>query len=179
MRHHAVHTERILALAPALADVARVAASDHERPDGSGYPRAVSGAAVGRSARLLAAADVYHALLEDRPHRAALAGAAAARVLRDEVSAGRLDAFAVDAMLALERPHRARSAWPADLTDREVEVLRELTRGLTNKEIGARLGISPRTVQQHTVSIYGKTGTATRGAAAMFATEHDLLAVWA
>ncbi len=48
------------------------------------------------------------------------------------------------------------------LTDREIEILRLTARGLTNKEIGRELGISPRTVQGHLANIYGKLGVASR-----------------
>ncbi len=51
-------------------------------------------------ARVLAAADCYQAMTEARPHRAALTASAAAKELRAEASAGRLDASAVDAVLA-------------------------------------------------------------------------------
>ena len=64
---------------------------------------------------------------------------------------------------------------PAGLSEREVEVLRLLSRGLTNKRMGAELGISPKTVGHHVESIYSKIGVSTRAAAALFAMEHDLL----
>ena len=64
---------------------------------------------------------------------------------------------------------------PAGLTVREVEVLRLLARGLTNKQAAQRLEISPKTVGRHVESIYSKIGASTRGAAALFAVEHDLL----
>jgi DNA-binding NarL/FixJ family response regulator len=61
------------------------------------------------------------------------------------------------------------------LTDRELEVLRLLVLGLTNKQIGRQLGISPRTVQHHTIHIYGKTGMKSRAGAALWAVERGLL----
>ena len=48
------------------------------------------------------------------------------------------------------------------LTDREVEVLRMVAKGLTNKAIGQGLGISDRTVQGHLANIYGKLGAGSR-----------------
>jgi HD-GYP domain-containing protein (c-di-GMP phosphodiesterase class II) len=175
VRLHPYHTERMLSLAPALRPIAELAGADHERLDGSGYFRSARPART--AARALAAADVYQALLETRPHRPALTKADAGRTLAEEARAGRLDREAVAAVLAAagHRAERVPSAWPAGLTDREVEVLRLLARGLQNKEIGKVLFISSRTVQNHTISIYGKIGVETRGAAALFATEHDLL----
>ena len=54
---------------------------------------------------------------------------------------------------------------PAGLTAREVEVLRLLARGLSNKEIAARLVISPKTVGNHIEHIYAKIGASSRAAA--------------
>ena len=80
---------------------------------------------------LLAAAHVYQSLCEPRPHRAALAEEEAATHLRDEVRDGRLDAEAVEAVLAsVGHPsQRHERAAPADLTPREVDVLRLIARG--------------------------------------------------
>jgi DNA-binding NarL/FixJ family response regulator len=58
-------------------------------------------------------------------------------------------------------------------------VLCHLARGRSNKEIGKRLFISPRTVQQHVRHIYEKTRVSTRAAAALYASEHDLVARFA
>jgi signal transduction histidine kinase len=58
---------------------------------------------------------------------------------------------------------------PADLTERELEVIRLVAEGLSNKEIGALLYISPRTVKFHLDNIYSKLGVNTRTEAAIFA----------
>jgi HD-GYP domain-containing protein (c-di-GMP phosphodiesterase class II)/DNA-binding CsgD family transcriptional regulator len=177
VRQHAYYTERILSRAPALRDEARVAAAAHERLDGGGYHRAIPGQLLDRAARLLAAADVFQALGEARPHRPAFPPDEAARLLAAEAEAGRLDRKAVRAVLAAAgRPAgETRAAWPCQLTDREVEVLRLVARGKSNKEIGVALDISARTVQHHVIHIYEKIGTSSRAAAALFATEHALL----
>ena len=90
--------------------------------------------------------------------------------------AGRLDADAVDAVLgaAGHRVARRREG-PAGLTHREVEVLVLLARGLSNKAIGARLVVSPKTVGHHVEHIYRKIGCSTRAAASLFAMQHGLL----
>ena len=72
-----------------------------------------------------------------------------------------------------------RTAWPCDLTDREVEVLRLAARGAKNQQIADALVVSPRTVQHHLASIYDKTGRRTRAGAAVFAIEHNLVAAHA
>lgn len=62
----------------------------------------------------------------------------------------------------------------ADLTEREVEVLRCVATGLTNAQIAEQLVISPRTVQAHLSSIYSKIGVTSRSAATRYALENDL-----
>jgi DNA-binding NarL/FixJ family response regulator len=162
--------------APLLERYATLASAGHERADGSGYHRGLTASAVEPGARLLAAADVYHALVEERAYRPAYEMDAAATMLADEARAGRLDRAAVEAVLAAAGHAKAkvRGAWPRGLTDREVDVLRLVARGLTNKEVGARLFVSPKTVQRHLESIFGKTGVRTRAAAAVFAVEEGL-----
>ena len=175
VRLHPYYTERILARAPALAPLAALAGAHHERLDGSGYHRGLGAPALTRPMRVLAAADTYAAMTADRPYRRALDPATAARDLRAEADAGRLDAEAVEAVLAAAgHPPARRRAYPCDLTEREVEVLRLLARGLTNKQIAVRLVVSPRTVQHHVAHIYPKIGRRSRAGAALFAMEHGL-----
>ena len=64
---------------------------------------------------------------------------------------------------------------PAGFSDREVEVLRLLARGATNRQVSSRLAISPKTVGRHVEHIYTKAGVSSRAAAALFAAEHGLL----
>jgi DNA-binding CsgD family transcriptional regulator/tetratricopeptide (TPR) repeat protein len=66
-------------------------------------------------------------------------------------------------------PARGPAVYPDGLTAREVEVLRLLATGRTNKEIAAALVVSPRTVQQHTMHIYAKIGARGRADAIAFA----------
>ncbi len=177
VRLHAYLTERVLAHAPALAPLGATAALHHERLDGSGYHRACGAASLPIPARALAAADVYHALTEPRPHRPARPPAEAAAVLRAEVTAGRLDAEAARAVLdaAGQRDVRIERPRPAGLTEREVEVLRLLTRGNTNRAIARELSISVKTVGHHVEHVYEKIGCSTRASASLFAAEHDLV----
>jgi HD-GYP domain-containing protein (c-di-GMP phosphodiesterase class II) len=169
-------TERMLRQSEALAPLAAIAVQHRERLDGSGYPRALSGAAISQPARILGAADAYQAMREPRPHRPSRSPVEAAAELRAEVKAGRLDGDAVEAVLgaAGHRVSRRREG-PAGLTQREVEVLRLLARGLSNKEIAQRLVISPKTVGNHVEHIYAKIGASTRAAAGLFAMRHGLL----
>jgi HD-GYP domain-containing protein (c-di-GMP phosphodiesterase class II)/DNA-binding CsgD family transcriptional regulator len=179
VRLHAYHTERILARSPVLEPFARTAGMHHERADGSGYHRGATAAALPTAARILAAADVFQALTEPRPHRAALAPEQAARHVEAMVAAGTLDPEAAGAVceaagVALRRGRRA-GPWPAGLTDREVEVVRLLARGLSKKQIAKALVIAPGTVHTHTVHIYEKLSASTRAGVALFAMEHGLI----
>jgi len=118
-------TERMLQQSSWLAPLAAVAVQLRERLNGSGYPRGLSGAAISTPARVLAAADVYQAMLEPRPYRPALSPEDAAVELKSEVSAGRLDGDAVAAVLSSAGHAVARRReYPGGLTSREVDVLR-------------------------------------------------------
>jgi DNA-binding CsgD family transcriptional regulator len=106
-----------------------------------------------------------------------MSATAAAGELGVDVKADRLDGDAVSAVLAAAGHHvsRRRRARPAGLTDREVDVLRLLARGLTAKEIAARLVISPKTARNHIEHVYAKIGATNRVTTSLFATQHDLL----
>jgi DNA-binding CsgD family transcriptional regulator len=166
----------MLRQSPALAPLGAVAVQYRERLDGSGYPRGLAGGAISWPARILGVADAYQSMIEPRPHRPALSGASAAAELKAEVTAGRLDGAAVAAVLAAAGHRRARrSAGPAGLTTREVDVLRLLARGCPSREIATRLVISPKTARNHIEHIYAKIGTSTRASACLFAVQNGLL----
>jgi putative nucleotidyltransferase with HDIG domain len=177
VRMHPYFGERVLARCEGLAPVVAIAARHHERLDGSGYHRGAGASDLPLGARILAAADACQAMSEPRPHRAARVAADVARELDAEVVAGRLDGEVVAAVLqaAGVRAGAAPRAFPSGLTGREVEVLRLVARGLSNKEIAAQLGLSPKTVGHHVGHVYLKVGVSTRAAAALFAVEHSLL----
>ena len=166
------HAQPVCVLAPLGA----IAVQHRERLDGSGYPRGLSGTAISRPARILAAADAYQAMGEPRPYRPPHAPAEAADQLRSDVRAGRLDADAVEAVLgAAGHRARRRREGPEGLTPREIEVLRLLARGLSNRAIAEQLVISPKTVGNHVEHIYAKIGASTRAAASLFAVRQGLL----
>jgi putative nucleotidyltransferase with HDIG domain len=177
VRLHTYFGERVLARCGGLADVGAVAARHHERLDGSGYHRGSTAGDLSLAARVLAAADACQAMTEPRPHRPGLPRDAIARALDDDVVAGRLDGDAVAVVLQAAglRAGSAPRAFPAGLTAREVEVLRLVARGHSNKAIAGQLQLSPKTVGHHVGHVYAKAGVSTRAAAALFAVEHGLL----
>jgi len=63
----------------------------------------------------------------------------------------------------------------AELTEREIDVLRQAAKGLTNKAIGVTLGISDRTVQGHLRKVYEKLNVENRTEAVVKAAQLDLL----
>jgi DNA-binding CsgD family transcriptional regulator len=178
MQSHVSISEAIVARSSLIASHAEAIGAHHERLDGSGYPRQRVGQ-PNLIALTLAAADTMHAMLEDRPHRQARSVHEAAAVLREEVRTGRLDGRAAEAVCAAAGAPRTRlkGEAPAGLSEREIEVLGLLARGLSNKEIGAALFISPRTAGNHIAHIYEKTGINTRAGAALFAVTRGLAVV--
>jgi HD-GYP domain-containing protein (c-di-GMP phosphodiesterase class II) len=176
VRLHPYYTERVLERSRALAPLAALAGSHHERVDGSGYHRGVAAAQLDTGARVLAAADAYDAMTHARPHRAAMRPDGARRELGEIVGAGTLDKRAVDAVLEAAGSPRLemRQARPAGLTDREVEVLRLIAQGRSNKEIAKTLVVTEKTAGHHVEHIYAKLGVSTRVGAALFAMRHDL-----
>jgi HD-GYP domain-containing protein (c-di-GMP phosphodiesterase class II) len=177
VRLHAYHTDRILSQAPLLQPLAVLASSHHERIDGSGYHRGSVAAHLSMPARVLAAADAYQAMTQERPHRSARTPDDAAREIRAEVDAGRLDRSAVECVLeaAGHARRRTRVQLPAGLSEREVEVLREICLGHSNRQMAERLHIAEKTVGHHVQHIYDKIGRSTRAGAALFAMENSLL----
>jgi HD-GYP domain-containing protein (c-di-GMP phosphodiesterase class II)/DNA-binding CsgD family transcriptional regulator len=169
-------TERMLRQSPALAPVAAVAVQCHERLDGSGYPRQLTGPALSKAGRVLAAAQAYQTKLEPRPHREAMAPPQAADFVRGEARENRLDSTSVQAVLTTAgQPSGHRRDTPDGLTGREIDVLQLLARGASSKEIAAQLVISPKTARNHIEHIYAKTGARNRAAASLYAVRHGLL----
>ena len=177
VERHPGLTELLLARSSSLGPLGLLAGLHHERLDGSGY-RGVTASSLPITARLLEAADAYQTKLEPRAHRRSLTPDQAAATVRDQAARGKLDVEAVGAVLefAAPRDHRTAPMRPAGLTGREVEVLRLLVQGLSNREIAELLVISPKTVGRHVESIYSKINLSTRVGATLFAVEHRLAA---
>ena len=108
---------------------------------------AVRAGAIGYLLKDTKAQELRHAIKSAAAGQVQLAPQAAARLMR-EVSA----------------PER-----PETLSEREVDVLRLLARGLANKEIAGELSIAEKTVKTHVSSILGKLGVQSRTQAALYA----------
>jgi HD-GYP domain-containing protein (c-di-GMP phosphodiesterase class II) len=177
VRSHPGHTERLLARPLPLALVAVVASHHHERDDGSGYPHGLASPDLSQAARILAAADAYHAMTEPRPHRPARPPDEAAAILRTEAHQGRFDADAVGAVLAAaaDCAQATPRPTPADLTEPEVEVLRLLARGHSTHEMAFARSCSEKTIRYHQQRLYDKLAVTTRSGATLLAMQHELL----
>lgn len=178
VERHPMLTEQMLRRSPALAPLNPIAASHHERADGSGYHKGLRDGAASPSSTVLAAADVYVALTTDRADRPAFSPGQAALELRRMTAAGALNAGATEAVLTAAG-HAAspavKAARPGGLTAREVDVLRLAARGLSTRQIADQLFIAPKTADHHIEHVYTKIGVSSRAAAALWAMQNALL----
>lgn len=177
VRLHSYYSERILARSAALAPLASLAGPHHERMDGSGYHRGSTGDRIPVGARLIGVADAFRAMTEPRPYRPARTPTEAAKEIETEVAAGRLDREAAEAVLAVAGQPASfpGASRPRGLSEREVEVLRLIARGMSKRAVADALVVSPATVDHHVRHVYQKIGVATRAGAAVFALENGLL----
>ena len=160
-----------------------LASQVYERLDGSGYFRSLDGGMLGAPPRLLGAAAAWVALRSPRPWRAAHEPAAAIALLEAQVTGGRFERAAVDAVLAAATgacinagsgglaaagAHGGNGAAArAALSAREIEVLQRISLGESNKEAARAMRISPSTVRTHVESIFRKLDCSTRAAATL------------
>jgi HD-GYP domain-containing protein (c-di-GMP phosphodiesterase class II) len=152
---------------PSLRLEAALASHAYERLDGSGYFRNLDADALGLPHRLLSAACAYVALCMPRPWRPAYPPDEAARVLAAQAHI--FDTDAVRHVLEAAGGH-AITAAPARknlLSDREIEVLRRISLGESNKEAARVMQISPSTVRTHVESIFRKLACSSRAAATL------------
>jgi DNA-binding CsgD family transcriptional regulator len=153
-----------------------------------GHPRRAArlfGAAAALSERLGIVLELTKRIIHDRDVAATRttlgavafeAAYAAGRALPvDQALADALEVVHTAQSTSPAQPAPAKPTYPADLTAREVEVLRLVAHGLTNPHIAERLCISPHTVHTHVRAIYGKLAVTTRSAATRFAVEHGLV----
>jgi HD-GYP domain-containing protein (c-di-GMP phosphodiesterase class II)/DNA-binding CsgD family transcriptional regulator len=173
-------TERILSRAPILSVEAQLAGRAFERLDGSGFPRGLRGGELALDAQIIAVAVLAAEGMHGEP------GGVDANPVIDERIAhewrhGRIsEELGRAALMSARGDHRRLNAItphsPSQLTDREQDVLRHLSVGLTNKEIARVLGVSPKTAGTHVENIYRKLGVTTRAAATLRALQLSLIA---
>jgi HD-GYP domain-containing protein (c-di-GMP phosphodiesterase class II) len=99
MRGHTFYTYRILESVKGLEQLAEWAAYHHERLDGKGYPFHHTDREMAPGARIMAVADVFTAVCEDRPYRKGMEQPAVTSLLRNAARSGWLDPQAVQVLL--------------------------------------------------------------------------------
>jgi len=103
VRQHAEFTETILGRIAAFAELGRIAGAHHERLDGGGYPRGLSGDQIDIETRIITTADIFDAITAERPYRGAIPVPQALEMMEKTVGTA-IDARCFDALKrALER----------------------------------------------------------------------------
>lgn len=100
MRTHVYYTHQVLSPIAALGEMVAWGGLHQERLDGSGYPFGVGAAEIPFGARVMAVADVFTGITEDRPYRAGMPEGEARRVLGEMAGRNQLDANLVGLLLA-------------------------------------------------------------------------------
>lgn len=169
VRLHPFHSARVLGGSPVFGDLESLACCHHERLDGSGYHRNLARAQIELPEALLAAADAFAALQEDRPQRKALPRRTAESMLLEDARSGRLDPSAVDAVIGGANGGASVAVRPpTSLSDRELQVVGLVAKGLSARQIAEELALPAATVDAHLDRAFAALGVSTR-AAAVFA----------
>lgn len=106
MKHHAAYTYYILSGVEDFDEIRDWAAFHHERLDGSGYPFGKTADELNTQERIMACADIYQALSEDRPYKKGMSHNDACRIMRDMADKGWLDADIVEQTARCMEPVR-------------------------------------------------------------------------
>ena len=96
MHRHSFETYQVLREIRGFEDIALWASYHHEKPNGSGYPFKRVGHDLSREARIVAVADIFQALAQDRPYREAMPTSKICKILRQMADENLLDREVVD-----------------------------------------------------------------------------------
>jgi putative nucleotidyltransferase with HDIG domain len=119
IRRHPAAGRRLLEELGGFPDtVQRLVSDHHERLDGTGYPRGLQGCDLSLETRILAACDVYDALVSDRVYRPAWPAERALALLREEAGTG-FDPKVVEALERIVTPTTGSPSWVAGLAASE------------------------------------------------------------
>ena len=106
VKQHPALTRKILSRIPAFRELAQVAGSHHEKLDGTGYPNNLRGEVLSLETRIVAVADVYTALSEERPYRESLDLDQISDIMSRDIP-GKLDPQCFEALLSALKMNRA------------------------------------------------------------------------
>jgi diguanylate cyclase (GGDEF)-like protein/PAS domain S-box-containing protein len=109
IRTHPLIGERILSVAPALTNAAKLVRSTHERFDGTGYPDGLAGEEIPLGARVISVCDAYDAMVSQRPYRSAMSPEVALSELRRGAGT-QFDPQVVEAFVAVQAERGSVSA---------------------------------------------------------------------
>lgn len=168
-------TARLGAAVGGLDLESQLASTVYERLDGSGYYRRLDAQSLGMPQRLLAAGVAWVALRSPRPWRAPHAASAARALLAAQVSGGRLDRVAVDAICAAAANLPAYAPAHSPLSARETDILRRLSLGESVRDMARALRLSSAAIHTHRDRILLALGCATRPAATLRALTLNLI----
>jgi HD-GYP domain-containing protein (c-di-GMP phosphodiesterase class II) len=115
VRRHAEYTEQILSRISAFDELARIAGAHHERLDGAGYPRGLTGSAIALETRIITAADIFDAISAERPYRGATPAERTLQIMAESLGSA-IDPRCYEALRAVvqgdSQPARATSTLP-------------------------------------------------------------------
>ena len=173
-RLHPYYTERALSRVAPLRDLAADAGAHHEHLDGSGYHRQLNRTQIPIGGRIIAVADRFSILSREQGETDAKRAMNAMKPLVGT----EFDPACYEALVATQGSQtavrRSRPKLAGNLTDREVEVLKLVSAGHTNREIAQSLVLSGKTVEHHLEHIYDKLDVTSRTAASVFAFQNGL-----
>lgn len=99
VQRHAAFTEEILGRMDAFSELARISGAHHERLDGKGYPRGISGASICLETRIITTADIFDAISSERPYRGAIPVGRTLEMMQEHVGTA-IDSRCFDALCA-------------------------------------------------------------------------------
>ncbi len=157
VKQHPRYTFEILSRVPTFSEIAKIAATHHEKLDGTGYYRGLTGDQLSQMQRILTVADMYEALSAARPYRGPMAPEDVLAILRKDVPHA-LDASCVAALeeMVEAKPLEAGEGRPVDANGRPIE--RRRTSNLDG--ILQNLGEGQRGDAVTELSPGGRSGTA-------------------
>jgi hypothetical protein len=104
MESHVTHSFHFLTKipwTPVMKGIPEIAYGHHEKLDGSGYPRGLTGDQIPLQARMMTISDIYDALTaQDRPYKRAVSPTTALDILHQEANQGKLDQDLLDIFIA-------------------------------------------------------------------------------
>lgn len=173
-RLHPYYTQRILERVEALRELAPAASTHHEWVNGQGYYRQLRGEQIPFAGRILAVANTYARLVQQKQP------AEAVQMLHPLVGK-HYDPVCYHALVSsvthADSPESVRRTVrkAGELTEREIEVLRLVAQGRNTPQIAHTLDISRKTVEHHVAHVYNKLGVSCRAAAVVYAVQHGLV----